>query len=681
MKQQRLPLQLAAVVLVFSLSAGAVLGLPVGDVRSLTDFSDLPTLSDSRVYEVTNWRGAKPGTATQEAPGRYVLLDAQGPGCITRMTICSVQGTVTVYFDGAAQPQIDVPLKSLYQELKWWEQGFDAEKLSRFPFVMPLSLRGAAYRNDCYLPLPFAKSVKVVWEGETPQATPPFFTFVVTTPPTGAPVQSFTSARLLEETATVYQVAASWRKLSQHPWRSDTVLTRYDDATTATGRISLPAGKTAVLFNQAGAGTIVSLRLRAQPWHKAVDRLLVLRAWWDGEDKPSVETPVGDFCASHGGIKQVMLPVGGGEWYHCYFPMPFAKGARLTLENLSRIAVPCLDYEITVRSSPPPATAGRFCARWQRQQLQGNAGETVPLKLLETTGAGKLVGFNLHAERFKVPITNYRKDDRMALYLDGEAEPRFAGPSLMMYFNNGFYTGPCWVSPLSATLEWHYTFGSYSDCHYFLNDAPTWRKDARLALEVKVDDDVARDYTCVVYWYRSPEGKDATPGFTRDDLSLPVRHFPDSLEAEDLAPTAKVSSGDLLLMDDTDGRFGAMNGKLLSYAPTGEGDSLTLTVPGIAQPGRFYVDARKLCGPSGGLWKLTVNDKFTGNEPPTIDFGAEEPMITENWPPGWWRLGEFEFAAGDNRITFTALPTPPGRPQRGLLLGLDALWLEPVKAQ
>ena len=73
-------------------------------------------------------------------------------------------------------------------------------------------------------------------------------------------------------------------------------------------------------------------------------RKLILRAYWDGSDQPSIETPVGDFFGvGHGRVSNYWsLPlnmVTGGRpesqsraAMNCFFPMPFARGARITLE-------------------------------------------------------------------------------------------------------------------------------------------------------------------------------------------------------------------------------------------------------------------------------------------------------------------------------------------------------------
>ncbi len=98
--------------------------------------------------------------------------------------------------------------------------------------------------------------------------------------------------------------------------------------------ITLPKGSTTTLMNVEGPGTIQHIWITVtQKRH----RDLILRMYWDGEDTPSVEVPVGDFfCNAWKRVTNIVAlpinvnPTGG---LNCYFPMPFRKQARITVEN------------------------------------------------------------------------------------------------------------------------------------------------------------------------------------------------------------------------------------------------------------------------------------------------------------------------------------------------------------
>src|SRR4051794_3082039 len=104
--------------------------------------------------------------------------------------------------------------------------------------------------------------------------------------------------------------------------------------------LPLPAGQTLTLADIDGPGVIrhiwitVTDRTPAGPF---VLRDLVLRAYWDDSDHPSVEVPLGDFFCNGFATRAlvtsvpiVVAPTGG---MNCYFPMPFRHSAMITLEN------------------------------------------------------------------------------------------------------------------------------------------------------------------------------------------------------------------------------------------------------------------------------------------------------------------------------------------------------------
>jgi len=68
-------------------------------------------------------------------------------------------------------------------------------------------------------------------------------------------------------------------------------------------------------------------------------RHLIIRIFWDDEETPSVECPIGDFFGlGHGErINFVSEPLQmspqKGKGFNCWWPMPFRKNARIEIEN------------------------------------------------------------------------------------------------------------------------------------------------------------------------------------------------------------------------------------------------------------------------------------------------------------------------------------------------------------
>lgn len=100
-------------------------------------------------------------------------------------------------------------------------------------------------------------------------------------------------------------------------------------------------------------------------------RLSILRIYWDNEDEPSVEVPVGDFfCTGWGNgtepeIRSLPVCVNPRSGLNSYWQMPFRKKCRITMENLdSRQMV--LYYQVDYTLTDVPEDAAYFHAQFRR---------------------------------------------------------------------------------------------------------------------------------------------------------------------------------------------------------------------------------------------------------------------------------------------------------------------------
>jgi len=104
-------------------------------------------------------------------------------------------------------------------------------------------------------------------------------------------------------------------------------------------RLTIKPGETAVLAEIEGPGCIKHIWFTISHPDKLYRRNMVLRMYWDGEERASVVSPVGDFFGQGWSEEYLFnsLPLsaspGGGRALNCYFPMPFRKSAKITIEN------------------------------------------------------------------------------------------------------------------------------------------------------------------------------------------------------------------------------------------------------------------------------------------------------------------------------------------------------------
>jgi hypothetical protein len=163
--------------------------------------------------------------------------------------------------------------------------------------------------------------------------------------------------------------------------------------------VEIAAGSTFDLARIDGAGRITHIWLTTHTDHW---RTLLLRAYWDGAEGPAIEVPVGDFFGQGWGrfaqlsSSQVAVNPHGG--FNSYWPMPFATGARLTLENLSDVPV-IVYYQITYEADAEQADAGRLPPQWRRSPPRAAAPPPVLLEGVEGRGhdLGAYLGWGVNS--------------------------------------------------------------------------------------------------------------------------------------------------------------------------------------------------------------------------------------------------------------------------------------------
>ena len=169
----------------------------------------------------------------------------------------------------------------------------------------------------------------------------------------------------------------------------------------------IKAGAEREIFNARGAGVIshIWFTIAADSMHL---KELVLRAYWDGNAKPSIETPIGDFFGLNLGdyviFESQYLACSPGQSLNCYFAMPYRNGARLTVTNEGKRDVGAfysnIDY---LEADSIPEDALYFHAQYR--QAAPNVAQNLPDRknldgatnyvFCEARGRGHLMGVTL----------------------------------------------------------------------------------------------------------------------------------------------------------------------------------------------------------------------------------------------------------------------------------------------
>ncbi|MFC5466567.1 glycoside hydrolase family 172 protein [Lederbergia graminis] len=110
------------------------------------------------------------------------------------------------------------------------------------------------------------------------------------------------------------------------------------------------AGETHILLDTEGPGMVRHIWCTLTPGNIFYMRNVIIRMYWDNQEHPSVEVPIGDFFGiAHGRQKNMVteyVSMQDGKGFNCWIPMPFKTNARITVENDGDEDIPLFFYQI-----------------------------------------------------------------------------------------------------------------------------------------------------------------------------------------------------------------------------------------------------------------------------------------------------------------------------------------------
>jgi hypothetical protein len=162
-------------------------------------------------------------------------------------------------------------------------------------------------------------------------------------------------------------------------------------------------------------------------------RFSIIRFYWDGEEAPSVECPVGDFFAMGWGkyaqISSLPVAVNPGSAFNCYWVMPFRKSCKITMENLDDKQM-TLYYQITYALTSVPADAAYLHAQFRRSNPLPEKTDHVLLEGVR--GQGQYVGTYL---AWGSHNSGWWGEGEIKFFMDGDTEfPTICGTGTEDYF-------------------------------------------------------------------------------------------------------------------------------------------------------------------------------------------------------------------------------------------------------
>ena len=281
--------------------------------------------------------------------------------------------------------------------------------------------------------------------------------------------------------------------------------------------IWLQPGETFTIADIEGPGCIQHIWLTPTgKW-----RNTILRTYWDDQDIPSIECPLGDFFASgwnsFAQLNSLAICVNPGSAFNSYWQMPFRKRCRMTLENRD-IEPVRMYYQIDYELTDIPDNAAYFHAQFRRLNPLPY-GEVYPI-LDGVKGQGQYVGTYM---AWQVNSPGWWGEGEIKFYMDGDVEfPTICGTGTEDYFCGSYnfenqethqyqefstaYAGLHQVIRPDGLYQSQQRFGMY---RWHIVDPVRFEQDLRITIQalgwredwryLPLQDDISS----VAYWYQT----------------------------------------------------------------------------------------------------------------------------------------------------------------------------------
>lgn len=245
---------------------------------------------------------------------------------------------------------------------------------------------------------------------------------------------------------------------------------------------------------------------------------MLLRIYYDGNPRPAVEAPLGDFFANCFGKRSevISLPVcvEDADSYNCFWRMPFRKSIKIEIINESEKQIRLLYYNIDwIKKDKISEDTPYFYAQYKQEYPVEQGKDYV---VLETEGKGHYVG-TVMAVRTRSPAWFGEGDEK--IYIDGEQKASITGTGTEDYFLSAFGLKKCSTPFFGVPYfdQWGIVGGHTSSYRWHINDPLVFNKSFKFTFEhfgwMSEDENPKGersswnerqdDYSSVAFWYQT----------------------------------------------------------------------------------------------------------------------------------------------------------------------------------
>lgn len=316
----------------------------------------------------------------------------------------------------------------------------------------------------------------------------------------------------------------------------------YDPTGGNDDRKYIQPGETFTLADLTGAGCIrhiwMTLANEGFQVEKYAHRKIVLQMYWDGEQTPSVQAPLGDFFGMGHGITKnfvsapLQMSPQDGQGMNSWWPMPYGNGARITVTNECDTVLILYYYVDYETHDTLPEDMLRFHAQWHRecptagtpdpQNEDHNAwcfeGENLDGRnnylVLQAEGTGHYCGCNVNIHNLNPSgLWDWPGEGDDMIFIDGDTQPTINGTGTEDYVNMAWcptqeYNAPYHGLILGGRDNWK---GKITYYRYHIQDPVMFEKDIRVTIEHGHANHRSDDWSTTAYWYQTEPHKPFEP--------------------------------------------------------------------------------------------------------------------------------------------------------------------------
>lgn len=301
-------------------------------------------------------------------------------------------------------------------------------------------------------------------------------------------------------------------------------------------------GEKRTLFEVEGAGIVNHIWITIAPAPPTLSRNdIIIRMYWDGEEHPSVEAPIGPFFGQGWDERYnySSLPLAAGPApglaLVSYFQLPFSKGARIEIENQNDRKIDAFYFYIDYYEVEKlDDDIGRFHA-WYNHELtealpdgenewdvlgphgQNTTGDDNYL-FADIEGQGHYVGVNYYVHS-PTPMWYGEGDDMF--FIDGEPyPPSLHGTGTEDYFNTSWCPKEIYSHPYYGYARVNDDKGWIGRTHVYrfhITDPVYFDKSLRFSIEHGHNNALTLDLASVAYWYQKEPHKPFPPLVSKEE--------------------------------------------------------------------------------------------------------------------------------------------------------------------